>query len=88
MYGGTGNDQYHVETILDRVIEFGDQGKDHIVSSLSTSYMPANIESMTIVDTAYEGHGNDSDNTLFGNPSVNALYGHGGNGTIYGGFGP
>jgi Ca2+-binding RTX toxin-like protein len=88
MYGGTGNDQYHVDTILDRVIEFEDEGKDHIVSSLRTSYMPAHTESMTIVDTAYEGHGNDSDNTLFGNPSANALYGHGGNDTIYGGFGP
>ncbi|SES67867.1 type I secretion C-terminal target domain (VC_A0849 subclass) [Nitrosospira multiformis] len=86
MYGGTGNDVYYVDTTTDKVIEYYNQGVDHIYSSVSTNYkwLPANVENLTLTGTAYFGDGNDLSNFISGNGYSNSLYGYGGNDQLYG----
>jgi Ca2+-binding RTX toxin-like protein len=89
MYGGTGHDTYYVGTMSDKVIEYADQGTDHVYSSVSTSYkwLPANVENLTLTGTAYWGDGNDLNNSIYGNGSANSLRGYGGTDRLLGGDG-
>lgn len=86
MYGGTGSDMYYVDTMADKVIEYYNQGIDHVFSSVSTSYkwLPANVENLSLTGTAYFGDGNDLGNVIYGNGYVNSLRGYGGNDLLYG----
>ena len=79
LYGGTGNDTYYVNTVSDKVIEYYNQGTDHVYSSVSTSYkwLPANVENLTLTGSAYYGDGNDLNNFISGNGYSNSLYGYG-----------
>ncbi|MDO4247570.1 MAG: Ig-like domain-containing protein, partial [Neisseria sp.] len=86
--GGTGNDTYVVDDEQDTVIEAADQGDaDHVYSSV-THTLSANLEQLTLIgNTAVNGQGNGSDNTLHGNGADNILEGLGGNDRIIGGTG-
>lgn len=89
MYGGAGNDNYRVDKLTDKVIEYSGQGIDGIYSSVSTSYkwLPRNVENLSLSGAAKRGDGNDLNNTITGDVLDNSLYGYGGSDKLYGGSG-
>lgn len=86
MVGGRGNDRYFVDNPNDRVVENFNEGIDTIFATASR-FMDSNVENLTLLGTAVEGFGNDSDNTLRGNELDNVLEGGDGDDWIYGGAG-
>ncbi|MBD2446146.1 calcium-binding protein [Nostoc sp. FACHB-152] len=84
MYGYGGNDYYVVDNSSDVVTEFANQGTDTVYSYASTYTLTANVESLSLLGTAYSGYGNGLNNTIYGTSSSNYLGGGGGNDTIYG----
>jgi len=97
MQGGAGNDTYYVNTSLDQVLEFGDQGRDTVYASVS--YALGSTEAVEILrtisltaKTAINLSGSSVANTILGNAGANrldgkegadSLYGYGGNDTYY-----
>ncbi|MGN6155652.1 MAG: calcium-binding protein, partial [Sphingomicrobium sp.] len=87
MFGGTGDDIYHVDTYNDHVIENAGEGNDSVIAS-DNYKLSDNIESLTLAGSAnIWGYGNGSDNVLTGNSGANKLFGLGGNDLIDGGAG-
>jgi serralysin len=84
MFGGKGNDNYYVDSSADVVTEYVNEGIDKITSSVSIWNLAANVENLTLTDTAYAGVGNNLDNNIVGNNSTNYLYGYAGNDTLEG----
>jgi Ca2+-binding RTX toxin-like protein len=84
--GGPGDDAYIVNDQSDLVIEFGAQGTDTVISSISY-YLPPNVENLTLSGAAFFGVGNDLDNPMVGNTRDNILLGGAGNDTLDGGAG-
>ncbi|NEO79650.1 calcium-binding protein [Moorena sp. SIO4G3] len=83
MYGGTGNDIYSVDSTGDVVTEYVNQGIDRVYSSIS--YMLGdNVENLTLMSSAYYGHGNNLNNSMRGNSDNNLLWGKSGNDELYG----
>jgi Ca2+-binding RTX toxin-like protein len=93
MFGGRGNDRYHVNSTDDQVIEAAGEGTDLVVSRLSSYTLSLNVENLTldntqgVLSTAVNGTGNTLDNTLVGNDRANVLRGLDGNDTLWGGSG-
>jgi Ca2+-binding RTX toxin-like protein len=82
MAGGVGNDIYIVDTSNDRIFELPDAGEDEIRSSVSLS-LPANVEDLTLTDSAFLGLGNELNNRIFGNDFGNLINGAAGNDTLF-----
>lgn len=80
MYGGPGNDAYVLNSIDDRIIEYGNEGNDTIWApfSYSIANLP-NIENLKGFGTA--------NLTLVGNDAANVLSGSTGNDVLIGGAG-
>ncbi|MGD9879913.1 MAG: peroxidase family protein [Reyranella sp.] len=86
MEGGEGDDTYHVDSSLDVVSEFLNQGIDTVLASINNYILPANIEKLTLIaPTALGGEGNALDNALLGNALANTLIGNDGNDILDGG---
>ncbi|MGZ8383992.1 MAG: calcium-binding protein, partial [Nitrospira sp.] len=78
--GGAGNDTYIVGT-GDSVVENAGAGTDTVRSSITWT-LGANLENLMLMgNSAINGTGNASDNTLAGNTAGNVLTGLGGNDT-------
>ncbi|ASF46923.1 calcium-binding protein [Methylovulum psychrotolerans] len=90
MYGGTGDDTYWVDSPLDVVFEYANQGNDSIFSSVDFSLSGAgvfNVENLSLLagaTAAKTAVGNQLDNALTGNANNNNLFGGDGNDTLYG----
>jgi serralysin len=93
MFGGRGNDWYHVNSTGDQVIEAAGEGTDLVVSRLSSYTLSLNVENLTldnsqgVLSTAVNGTGNTLANTIIGNDRANVLRGLDGNDTLSGGSG-
>ena len=75
LYGGVGNDVYIVDNPGDVVVEFVDEGTDHVKASVSYA-LPDDVEKLTLTGTAnINGSGNALDNVLMGNVGANILAG-------------
>ena len=78
MYGGTEDDTYVVESAGDRVYENLNEGRDTILSSISTT-LSANVEVLQLFGDQLTGKGNGLDNSIFGDGThANKLYGYDG----------
>ncbi len=78
LYGGTGDDTYIIKNNPNQFIgENTNQGYDTVFSGIS-HYLSVNVESLILLDDAYEGFGNSLDNYIQGSDADNALYGDGG----------
>jgi Ca2+-binding RTX toxin-like protein len=75
MYGGAGNDTYHVDNAGDVVTELADEGTDRVISTISYT-LGDNVENLTLSGTDnLVGTGNALDNSLTGNAGINLLSG-------------
>jgi Ca2+-binding RTX toxin-like protein len=83
---GPENDRYLVDNVGDLVIESANAGVDSVAAGIDYT-LPENVEDLTLVDAAIEGHGNGSANKITGSASDNILTGGGGSDTLYGGLG-
>jgi VCBS repeat-containing protein len=87
MLSGTGNDIYVVDNAGDEVVEYLDEGRDLVKSSISYT-LTDNVENLTLTGTAdLDGTGNGLDNVILGNSGNNILMGLEGNDTLDGGKG-
>ncbi len=88
MIGGGGQDIYWVDDAGDVVIEYGNGGRDVVISSASYT-LSAHVEKLVLAWGAGDinGTGNDLDNILVGNEGKNVLSGGPGNDFLYGGGG-
>lgn len=88
MAGGVGDDVYEVDTLADVVTELAGQGRDTILTQLSSYTLGSHIENLT-----YTGRlnstlmGNELDNHITGSRGADRLDGGAGNDLIYGGDG-
>jgi len=84
MYGGFWNDTYYVDSTEDKVIEYANEGRDDVISSISYT-LSDNVEKLALTGTdALTGTGNALDNFITGNDGNNNLYGYDGNDTLNG----
>jgi Ca2+-binding RTX toxin-like protein len=90
MMGGTGNDDYFVDSVGDSIIENANEGYDRVWSSVDYT-LGANLEFLdlgTVLGLGpLNGTGNELDNTIQGNESDNVLDGRGGVDDLKGGAG-
>lgn len=87
MEGGIGDDTYVVNSTLDQVFEYADEGNDLVQASASFA-LPDEVERLTLTGTSgFTGTGNALANVLTGNAGANRLDGGDGNDTIDGGSG-
>ncbi|MPR11986.1 calcium-binding protein [Microvirga tunisiensis] len=89
MYGGRGNDVYHL-VHDDKAYEKAGEGIDTVTSPYSYSLYGQVIENLRLVDvydTPATATGNSLRNKIDGNSADNILYGMGGNDTLNGGRG-
>ncbi|MBT9096234.1 calcium-binding protein [Methylovulum psychrotolerans] len=89
MRGGMGDDTYSVDSPLDVVFEYANQGNDSIFSSVDFSLSAGvfNVENLSLLagaTAAKTAVGNQLDNALTGNANNNNLFGGDGNDTLYG----
>jgi Ca2+-binding RTX toxin-like protein len=89
MLGGAGDDTYYVNHVADRVIELADQGRDTVISNLSTYTLPKQVESLILFEKSGNSAavGNALDNEILGNQGDNHLEGLDGDDTLDGGAG-
>lgn len=86
-FGSLGNDTYIIQDIEDNIQELAGMGLDTVKSSVNYA-LGANLENLTLTGGAYEGIGNELNNSITGNLSINNhLYGYGGNDILTGGAG-
>jgi Ca2+-binding RTX toxin-like protein len=79
--GRAGDDTYFVDNAGDVVTELVNEGRDTVLSAVSTQ-LSANVENLTLTgNTAIDGTGNELDNVLTGNSAANVLTGGVGNDT-------
>ncbi len=87
MFGGAGDDTYHVGPSDDAVIEVADGGRDTLVA-LRSFTLPDHVEELVLMGAGdWEGTGNAFDNVLRGNAGDNLLAGLGGGDDLNGGGG-
>ena len=87
MYGGLGDDVYHVNAVGDVVVENLNEGNDTIISAIELT-LGANIENLTLTGAGnLNGMGNGLNNVITGNSGNNNLSGFAGDDIIDGGQG-
>jgi Ca2+-binding RTX toxin-like protein len=86
LVGGAGNDTYVLDNPQDKIAEENTKGIDTILLSISGG-LQATWENLTLIGSAVEGFGNESNNIMVGNDLDNTLYGKGGADTLTGGAG-
>lgn len=87
LIGGTGNDTYVIEDYDEVIMEYADEGRDLVHSSISLS-LADNVEDLVLTSQcSANGTGNSLDNYLSGNSAENTLTGLQGNDTLDGGAG-
>ena len=87
MRGGTGDDTYVVNSTGDGITEYGGEGIDLVLASISYT-LSTTLNNLTLTGTAaIDGTGNDWDNVLTGNTANNTLTGYAGNDRLDGGAG-
>jgi Ca2+-binding RTX toxin-like protein len=84
--GGLGNDAYHIDDLVDTVIEAASAGADTVHASLDYT-LGNNLENLVLQGNAQRGTGNTLANRIDGNDMDNILDGSGGNDTMLGGAG-
>lgn len=88
LVGGTGDDQFYIDHVDDRVIENPNEGDyDGIIASVSYSLFSApNVEYLVLENgtPALGGVGNELDNVIYGNTLNNTLAGNDGDDTLNG----
>ncbi|MCW3849418.1 hypothetical protein OF829_19445 [Sphingomonas sp. LB-2] len=85
MYGGRGDDTFYVDDDGDLAVEYGGEGHDTVISSITYSLAGQYIEDLFLQCGAdIDGTGNSLANTLIGNCGDNVLSGMDGNDKIYG----
>ncbi len=89
MDGGAGNDIYVIDSANDVVVEAEKSGTDTLWSSLLSIDLAdfANVENVTLLDTAVRAYGDDGNNVLRGNEGNNQLFGGAGKDRLFGGAG-
>lgn len=83
MVGGLGDDKYVVDNASDVVIEQLGEGTDTVISTINYT-LGANVENLTLTESAIEGMGNDSKNYILGNAVKNVIYAQDGDDTVNG----
>jgi Ca2+-binding RTX toxin-like protein len=87
-YGGTGNDIFEVDSMVDLTVELAGEGTDTVLYVGNGSYtLRANIENLTIMGAGAVGKGNDLANVVTGRGWANKLYGLAGDDRLYAGDG-
>jgi Ca2+-binding RTX toxin-like protein len=86
LIGGAGNDIYVIDSLGDVVDETGGGGTDLVRSSVSYT-LGAGLENLVLLGTAFEGYGNELNNSITGNAEGNLLDGGAGRDTMAGGAG-
>lgn len=85
MIGGLGNDMYRVNSIGDTITEYTNEGTDTAMVEADFGYiLSANVENLSLLNTALIGKGNELNNSISGNNSNNTLSGYDGNDTLDG----
>ncbi|OAM52090.1 hypothetical protein A7981_00960 [Methylovorus sp. MM2] len=87
LIGGQGDDTFKVDHVNDVISELSNQGKDTVLSSITTYTLSAEIENLTLIAEALVGNGNASNNVITGNNYNNILDGGAGHDTLIGGLG-
>ena len=87
MAGLGGNDVYIVDSHSDVVVEADGEGTDEVQTHLDDYTLTNNVENLTLLSGALEGHGNSLDNIITGNSDDNVLHGYAGEDTLDGGTG-
>jgi Ca2+-binding RTX toxin-like protein len=89
LVGGESDDIYIVDTTLDTIIEFANEGIDIVKSNVTFSLVEVNnVENLTLTGTSNtNGTGNSLDNVITGNTGKNTLDGKSGIDTLIGGKG-
>ncbi|MFL6763377.1 MAG: M10 family metallopeptidase C-terminal domain-containing protein [Sphingomicrobium sp.] len=83
MYGGKGDDTYHVNNSSYTAFELANQGHDTVHSTIDYT-LGSNIEDLVLEGSAVRGSGNDLDNLIVGTGGNNELGGAGGNDELRG----
>jgi Ca2+-binding RTX toxin-like protein len=83
MVGGRGNDKYVVDNGSDIVTENAGEGTDTVVSTIDYT-LGANVENLTLTDTAVKGTGNALSNSVLGTAGGNVLSGQDGDDLLNG----
>jgi Ca2+-binding RTX toxin-like protein len=86
MVGGTGDDVYFVDNVGDTIVEQANEGIDEVRASLDYT-LPAFVNNLTLVASAYHGTGNDIENVITGSSIANILDGGAAADTLIGGGG-
>lgn len=86
LYGGKGNDVYHVMSSHDVVIENANEGNDTVYAYMNYT-LTSNVENLIMAKSGLTGHGNALDNHIVGTAGNDILYGEDGNDVIEGGAG-
>ena len=86
LVGGLGDDTYLVDNSGDALIENADEGWDFAYSTVDYE-LAANVEDLTLADSAVLGTGNALGNVICGNTMDNVLDGRAGNDVLGGGIG-
>ena len=87
MYGGTGDDTYHITSSNDAAYELPNQGHDTAHTTVSY-FLGDNLEDLILDGTdPISGFGNGLDNLIVGNGAPNQLNGETGNDHLMGGAG-
>ena len=90
MVGGMGDDTYFIDVIDDVLVEFANEGTDHVFSPISYALRDysQHLENLTLTGTAdIDGTGNGQINTITGNDGDNTLNGAAGSDILIGGLG-
>jgi Ca2+-binding RTX toxin-like protein len=89
LYGGRGNDTYIVDAQGEAVeyLTIAQGGGIDLVKSRVDYTLGANLDNLTLTNTALTGKGNELANTLIGNDGDNVLTGAGGKDVLTGGKG-
>lgn len=83
MVGRLGNDKYVVDNVGDVVVENAAEGTDTVVSTIDYT-LGANVENLTLTDSAVNGTGNSLDNYILGNAVGNFIFAESGNDLVNG----
>jgi serralysin len=86
LYGGTGDDVFHVDTPADLVFEFAGEGNDSVFADIAGGgyCLYQEIENLTLLGATPFGVGNALDNRVTGSATANWLFGGAGADTLNG----